>query len=117
MREPDRWFIRELQNTIDKRYYVQYDSDPEVLLCWDVHVEIDGEDKIIGSFEHLNAKALTELRYRKWLGRNFATKKERERYLGRDNIKAKEKGHEDNIDLIAHGFMEMHNMKTRKRFS
>lgn len=114
MRIPDRWFIRELQNTIDKRYYVQYDPEMD---RFDVLGKINGEDILLACFDELNAKALTELRYRKWLGRRFVNRKERERHLDEPDVEAKARGHEDNLDLIVHGYMQMYEHSKKKHFS
>lgn len=114
MRAIDKWFIRELQNTIDKRYYVQYDAEMD---RFDVLGKINGEDILLAVFDRLNAKALTELRYRKWLGRRFVTRKERERHLDEPDIEAKAKSHGDNLDLIVHGYIEAYNLSKKKSFS
>jgi hypothetical protein len=123
------WFKRELR-CIDPTYYVRvntvaqsYDvmKDAEIYLKFkDGTVYQRKEPRVVGSYPYANSEALTNLRYRKWLGRQMKIVEhpERERKMlqeAEDEHKRKEQ--DAGTELVAQGLIEHDNLANKRRQS
>jgi hypothetical protein len=118
MESTPKWFLRELR-IIDPTYYVKvneaartYDvmKDAEIYLKFrDGTVYKRKEPRVVGSYPLANERALTSLRYRKWLGRQMRIieKPGAEREAMRKEEEARMAKHkEEGFDMMTYGFKE-----------
>lgn len=67
-------------------------------------------------FKELNDEALTNLRYRKWLGRKYAKKGEYLKWIKEMNAEAKAKRRQIALEQQAEGYIKIHNFGKKKYF-
>lgn len=109
---------------IDPELFVVMDYETNTYDIWkDCEFEVGNthwkEERMIDSFEFLNDDALTHLRYRKWLGREYNTVDDPKRYqawIKETNKIAIEKKHNLALDMMTRGWMKIHDHKTKKTF-
>lgn len=115
------WFVREMQRTIDHRYFVEADENAQVYrVVMDADVVVSAPQygmrakrivapKTVDVFKHLNADALMHLRFRKWRGRQMKileNPRAEWSYLVAQEKEAKDKEMRLAYDMMAEGFME-----------
>lgn len=124
-----RWFIKELK-TVDERYYVVADEETrlyKIMMNSDivVHSKFRGAHRITGPktvdvFRHLNANALTHLRYRKWLGRQMKIMEKPNaewNFIQAQEKEAKKKEMDLAHEMIAEGLQEGYRIERRHSVS
>lgn len=122
-RVPNRCFLRDLK-IVDTGLYVIYDGETDT---FDIYKNVDktmgklrwSEVRMIDSFRYLNDAALTQLRYRKHLGRKYETPVSPNRYIDAMDRAAKEKKakiHEGVIDEMAANLKTVYDAHTKTHF-
>jgi len=119
---PPKWFERELQ-IIDDSYFVvfnkrysYYEIKKEMNVIKDGHLVV--VRPTLAVFRKLNDKALNNLRERKFMGRKYAgDPKKYLNYLNSLNEEAKKKKQKLAVEIMAEGYMRIHNLDRRKIFT
>jgi len=121
MRLP-KWFERELE-IIDSTYYVVFNREYQYYeIKKEMNVIKDGELVIVkptlAVFRRLNDRALENLRERKHTGRKYARDPMLYlKYLNNLNKEAKAKKKELAMEIMAEGYIRIHNLGRRKIFT
>lgn len=120
LRPIPEWWKKDLKR-LDPNYTTVYNPEYDVF-------EIKSREAIrkgnvpkwlvfnLAIFKELNEEALTNLRYRKWLGRKYTTTAERIKWIKEMNEEAKAKRREIALEMIAEGFIRIHNFGRKKYF-
>jgi len=119
---PPKWFERELQ-IIDDTYFVVFNREYEYYeIKKQMNVVKNGELVVVkptlAVFRRLNETALDNLRERKFMGRKYAgDPKKYLKYINGLNEEAKKKKQELAVEIMAEGYMRIHNLDRRKIFT
>ena len=119
---PPRWFTRELE-IIDDTYFVVFNRRYEYYeIKKQMNVVKDSRLVVVkptlAVFRRLNDRALDNLRERKFMGRKYAgDPKKYLNYLNSLNVEAKKKKQQLALEMMAHGYMAIHNLGRKKIFT
>ena len=119
---PHKWFERELQ-IIDDSYFVVFNKMYQYYeIKKQMNVVKNGELVVVrptlAVFRKLNDKALNNLRERKYMGRKYAGDPEKYlNYLNSLNEEAKKKKQQLAIEIMAEGYMRIHNLGRKQIFT
>ena len=119
---PPRWFLRELE-IIDSTYYVvfnkrcrYYEIKKQMNVVKDRRLVV--VRPTLAVFPRLNDRALNNLRERKYIGRKYARDpKLYLKYINKLNEEAKKKKEDLAIEMMAEGYMKIHNLDRRTIFT
>ena len=119
---PPRWFEKELK-IIDDTYFIvfnrkyhYYEIKKQMNIIQEGHLVV--VKPTLAVFRRLNDRALNNLRERKCEGRKYAGKdNEYLNHLKRLNEDAKVKKRELGMEVMAEGYVRIHNLDRRKTFT
>jgi hypothetical protein len=125
--KPPIFFLREFYSTWPDHYIV-FNAELRVWEVWkdlvvlepDEHGKLEKRTVPIcrAVFDSLDQRALDNLRHRRWVGLNYMHSQKA--YLGwlrKEEVEAKAKKRERNIEMMAEGLTKMHRMETTRTFS
>ena len=119
---PRKWFERELE-LIDPTYFVVFNKRYQYYeIKKQMNVVRNGELVVVrptlAVFRRLNDRALDNLRQRKFMGIKYSgDSKKYLNYLNSLNKEAKKKKQEFAMEMMAEGYMKIHNLGRRKIFT
>jgi len=119
---PPKWFERELQ-IIDDTYFVVFNKIYKYYeIKKQMNVVRDGELVVakptLAVFRRLNERALDNLRQRKFMGRKYSgDPKKYLNYLNSLNVESKKKKRHLAMEMMAEGYVRIHNLERRKIFT
>lgn len=119
---PLKWFERELA-IIDDSYFVVFNKRYEYYeIKKQMNVVKDGRLVVVkptlAVFRRLNDRALDNLRERKFMGRKYSgDPKKYLNYLNGLNVESKKKKKELAMEMMAEGYVRIHNLGRRKIFT
>ena len=124
---PPRFFLETFRSYWPEHYLV-YNVE---IHCWEIWKDLDVIEPdehgrlrktqvpiIRGVFESLDQRALDNLRYRRWVGLHFMHNSAAYlRWLKQEEIEAKARRRQRNIEMMAEGFQWARRLETTRTFS
>lgn len=119
---PPRWFEKEL-SFIDSTYFIAYNKKYQYYeIKKRMNIIKDGRFVVtqptLAVFKRLNDNALNNLRERKYMGRKYSG--DPKKYLGYINSlnkEAKQKKRDLALEMMAEGYLKIHNLGRKKLFT